>query len=71
MKAERFRALRESLMLTQAQAAGLFDVHPRTWRKWESGGVAIPRSTAVLLLLVADDPKSLGTLVATDVLEAA
>ena len=50
------RDYREGLGLTQAEAASMVHVHPRTWRKWENGERAIPEAAAHLFALLVRKP---------------
>ena len=60
MKPEEIRAIRERLMLTQAEAGALIGGGPRAFAKYESGTVVPSASVIKLLLLLNDDPHALG-----------
>ncbi len=51
MEPAEVRSARESLGLTQGQAARLIGVDARTWRYWEGGGRTIPVPVCRLLAL--------------------
>lgn len=52
MTPDEMRELRERNELTQTQAAHLFGVDPRSWRRWESETRPVPEVAARLLTVL-------------------
>ena len=54
------QALGRDSDITQAQAAEMVDVDPRSWKYWESGGMAMPAGLYRLFCILTNqgDPKN-------------
>lgn len=62
MTPSEIREKREGLGLTKSQAARLFGVAPRTWRRWETGQLPVTRAVALVLIIVSLVPTAAQTL---------
>jgi hypothetical protein len=64
MTPKRYQAALEQLELHYSDVARLFDVEPRSHRRWISGKVPVPQSVALVLSLMIQHRVSVDTALA-------